>query len=171
MTPIPHCGHYREQISAADCYRPGILEHTKLGKEAHQPTSSPGEQTEGLIMSTPNPFSEQFLRLLGAMPDKYSLEEWQYLYREVIFSMGMQILERFSKDVLGPDPFVSRRGPFPSPPPPGHGPGYQPPPGPQPGVAGHGPGYQPGGHGPGYQPSVVIAVTALGLGPVHGKDP
>jgi hypothetical protein len=154
---------------------------------------------EGLVMSTPNPFSDQFLSLLKNMPGNYSLEEWQYLYREVIFLMGMQILQRFPQDVLGPDPFAQGHGGGVQPgssstlPPPGHGDRKQghgggvqpaPPPPKQPGqgiqpgpesppwmIAGHGPGYQPGGHGPGYQPSVIIALTALGLAPVEGKDP
>jgi hypothetical protein len=59
-------------------------------------------------MSTPIPFLEQFRRLLGDMPENYTLEEWQYLYREVIFSMGTRILERFRHDATAPNPFEHR---------------------------------------------------------------
>jgi hypothetical protein len=69
-------------------------------------------------MSTPYPFSEQFGRMLREVPDHYSLAEWQYLYRQVIYSMGMRILERFPQEFLAPDPFVVARGPAPPPPPP-----------------------------------------------------
>jgi hypothetical protein len=127
-------------------------------------------------MDASEDFSAKFKQLLNEIPAESTLSQWQYLYRDVIFSMGMRILERFSKDVLAPDPFVTRSPPPPppppppvlgSPPPPGHGGGIQP----GPIFAGHGGGYQPGGHGGGYQPSIIIALTALELSPGPGKDP
>jgi len=33
------------------------------------------------------------------------LEQWQYVYKQVVFSMGMKILEEFQEDVFGEDPF------------------------------------------------------------------
>jgi hypothetical protein len=120
-------------------------------------------------MDASEDFSDKFKQLLDAIPVESTLSQWQYLYRDVIFSMGMRILERFSKDVLAPDPFVRRSPPPPPPPPPppGHGGGIQP--GPYP--AGHGGGYQPSGHGGGYQPSIMIALTALEISPGLAKDP
>lgn len=115
-----------------------------------------------------NSFPEQFKQMLGGLPGNYSLEEWQYLYRDVIFSMGLQILERFSSDAIGPNPF--ERGGNPavtatgaataaiSRAPGSHGPGINPSPLP----GGNHPNMD-GSHGPGYSPSLVIAAIALGL--------
>jgi hypothetical protein len=144
---------------------------------------------EGLVMS--KSFPEQFKRLLGEIPEKYSLEEWQYLYRDVIFSMGMQILERFSREAIGPNPREEHHGAagkgtpagttVAGDPPGSHGPGINPSPKPggprHPNKDGsHGPGINPsapggfpcppqlaGSHGPGYSPSLVIASVALGI--------
>jgi hypothetical protein len=59
-------------------------------------------------MSAHDTFAENFRRLLREIPEGTSLPEWQHLYRQVIFSMGMQILELFPEDAVGPDP--SARG-------------------------------------------------------------
>jgi hypothetical protein len=144
-------------------------------------------------MSTPNPFSERFRGLLGEIPDNYSLEQWQYLYRDVIASMGLRILDRFTPDAIGPNPFEEKRSPgrgkpaagkaapgtpVASDPPGSHGPGINPSPSPgdprHPHESGsHGPGINPrfgpcpptmgGSHGPGYSPSLIIASVALGI--------
>jgi hypothetical protein len=49
-------------------------------------------------------FIEDFKGLLNRIPDTYSLPQWQFAYRQVIYSMGLKILENFPKDVIGPDP-------------------------------------------------------------------
>jgi hypothetical protein len=64
-------------------------------------------------MSNREVFTEKFRQLLREIPDNYSLQEWQFLYRQVIFSMGMRILERFPNDVVGPDPFSGAPAPPP----------------------------------------------------------
>jgi hypothetical protein len=124
-------------------------------------------------MSTSNQFSEKFRSLLAEIPEGYSLEQWQYLYKDVIFSMGVRILERFTHQAIAPDPFgdATTAGD----PPGSHGPGINP--GPMPGKpppGNRGPGTQPstgpgdprgprqdGSHGPGYSPSIIIAKVAL----------
>jgi hypothetical protein len=49
-------------------------------------------------------FIENFKVLLNSIPRTYSLPQWQYAYREVVYSMGLKILENFRHDVVGPDP-------------------------------------------------------------------
>jgi hypothetical protein len=49
-------------------------------------------------------FIEGFEGLLDKIPATYSLEQWQYSYRQVIYSMGLKILENFPHHVVGPDP-------------------------------------------------------------------
>ena len=49
-------------------------------------------------------FIEDFKGLLDRIPDTYSLPQWQFAYRQVIYSMGLQILDKFRRDVVGPDP-------------------------------------------------------------------
>jgi hypothetical protein len=36
--------------------------------------------------------------------DKSSLQQWQFAYKEVIFAMGLKILEKFPRNALGPEP-------------------------------------------------------------------
>jgi hypothetical protein len=55
-------------------------------------------------MDSRDDFIKEFDELLKR-PRDYSLEQWQYVYKQVVFSMGMQILEEFHQDVLGEDPF------------------------------------------------------------------
>jgi hypothetical protein len=84
-------------------------------------------------MSAHNTFAETFSRLLREIPTGSSLPEWQHLYRQVIFSMGLQILERFPEDAVGPDPSA-----------PGSSGGVAPPPGnTNPVIYGQGPGTHP----------------------------
>lgn len=47
---------------------------------------------------------EDFKKLLDRIPDNYSLPQWQYAYRQIIYLMGLKILEKFPNDVFGPDP-------------------------------------------------------------------
>jgi hypothetical protein len=49
-------------------------------------------------------FIEDFKELLDRIPDTYSLPQWQFAYRQVIYSMGLKILENFPHHVVGPDP-------------------------------------------------------------------
>jgi hypothetical protein len=49
-------------------------------------------------------FIAEFEKLLGKIPEHYSLEQWQYAYRNVVYSMGLKILERFPEAIVGPDP-------------------------------------------------------------------
>ena len=55
-------------------------------------------------MAERNDFIEDFKRLLDRIPDTHSLPQWQFAYRQVIYSMGLKILENFPEDVVGPDP-------------------------------------------------------------------
>jgi hypothetical protein len=60
-------------------------------------------------MDSAKNFVEQFNGLVE-MPRGCSLEQWQYLYKHVVYSMGQAILEQFPQDVLGPDPFGGSKG-------------------------------------------------------------
>jgi len=119
-------------------------------------------------MSARDAFAEKFRLLLREIPENYTLPQWQFLYRQVIFSMGMRILERFPNDAAGPDPFnKSGGGAHPPPPPPpsplggGKGGGAQP----ATKGGGQGGGAQPdtkgGGQGGGGQPAFVKFVLGL----------
>jgi hypothetical protein len=55
-------------------------------------------------MDTRDNFIKEFDELME-IPRDYSLEQWQYVYKKVVFSIGMRILKEFRKDVFGPDPF------------------------------------------------------------------
>jgi hypothetical protein len=46
-------------------------------------------------MASRDAFADKFRQLLNDLPDGYTLDQWQQAYREAIFIMGMQILERF----------------------------------------------------------------------------
>ena len=46
-------------------------------------------------MAKPRIFNEGFEELLETIPKNASLEQWQADYRQVIFLMGLRILERF----------------------------------------------------------------------------
>jgi hypothetical protein len=36
--------------------------------------------------------------------DESSLQQWQFAYKEVIFAMGLKILQKFPRNALGPEP-------------------------------------------------------------------
>ena len=55
-------------------------------------------------MATRDVFINEFEKLLEGIPKTYSLQQWQYAYRNVVYSMGLKILENFSKVVVGSDP-------------------------------------------------------------------
>ncbi len=66
-------------------------------------------------MSTTDPILAEFERLLGRIPENFTLQQWQFAYKKVIFTMGMKILERFPQNAFGPPPTkspVKGRGPF-----------------------------------------------------------
>ena len=56
-------------------------------------------------MDTCDNFLGEFDKLLDAIPDTLSLPKWQFAYRQVIYSMGLKILQNFPKAVVGPNPF------------------------------------------------------------------
>ena len=55
-------------------------------------------------MAKRDAFIKDFKKLLKSIPSNYSLPQWQFAYRQVLYSMGMKILENFPGDVVGPDP-------------------------------------------------------------------
>ena len=55
-------------------------------------------------MATRDVFINEFEKLLEGIPKTYSLQQWQYAYRNVVYSMGLKILKNFPEDVVGPDP-------------------------------------------------------------------
>ncbi len=67
-------------------------------------------------MSKHDAFIAEFEKLLGTIPEHYTLAQWQYAYRNVVYSMGLRILERFPEAVVGPEP--TARPEMPPPPPP-----------------------------------------------------
>jgi|HubBroStandDraft_2_1064218.scaffolds.fasta_scaffold02710_2 hypothetical protein len=91
-------------------------------------------------MDTRDNFIKEFDELME-IPRDYSLEQWQYVYKKVVFSIGMRILKEFRKDVFGPDPFN------------GGGTTKSPNKGGNPVQAGPGP-------GPGWHPSVVVGILS-----------
>jgi hypothetical protein len=56
-------------------------------------------------------FIEDFEKLLAKIPEHYSLAQWQYAYRNVLYSMGLKILENFPQAVVGPDPSAKQGTP------------------------------------------------------------
>ncbi len=55
-------------------------------------------------MPNNNTFIGDFKSRLDAIPESYTLAEWEYLYRSVIFAVGMKILETFPQAAVGPIP-------------------------------------------------------------------
>ena len=55
-------------------------------------------------MSDLDTLTEQFERLLDGVNTEYSLEEWRYAFREIIYAGAMKILEEFPEIVVGPAP-------------------------------------------------------------------
>jgi hypothetical protein len=107
-------------------------------------------------MAQRDTFTEDFKKLLESIPDSYSLPKWQFAYRQVLYLMGMKILQNFPSDVVGPDP-SGLQAP---------GPRLAQNPG-NPTPAGGG-GQTGGGH-----PSVIceLACAALGVSSPAGKNP
>jgi hypothetical protein len=55
-------------------------------------------------MSELDTLTEQFEGLLEGIRGKYTLQEWRYAYRKVIYSGAMKILEDFPAIIIGPPP-------------------------------------------------------------------
>jgi len=55
-------------------------------------------------MSTSDPLIAEFERLLDGIPDTFTLQQWQFAYKKVIFTMGLKILNKFPQDAFGPQP-------------------------------------------------------------------
>jgi len=66
-------------------------------------------------MSKSDSIIADFERLLDSIPDNFTLQQWQFAYKKVIFAMGLKILEKFPENAFGPPPTkspVKGRGPF-----------------------------------------------------------
>jgi hypothetical protein len=80
-------------------------------------------------MSDLDTLTEQFERLLEGIGTEYTLEEWRYAYREIIYAGAMKILEEFPEIVVGPAPSTlpqQQQGPGFHPAAPGQRPPYYP---------------------------------------------
>jgi hypothetical protein len=65
-------------------------------------------------MSELDTLTQEFDRLLESIPrGKYSLEEWRYAYRKVVYSGAKKILNDFPELIVGPkpQPMQSEKGP------------------------------------------------------------
>jgi hypothetical protein len=91
-------------------------------------------------MARPESFDEKFRELLREIPEDSGLLEWQHLYRQVIFDMGLKLLARFPADAVG-------AALLPNQPRKGHD---------------HGPGS--GGQSGGPHPSIVLGLAGAALG-------
>lgn len=106
-------------------------------------------------MSELDALTEQVDRLLENIRTKYSLEEWRYAFREIIFSGAMKILDEFPEIIIGPRPESptqpqqqQQQGPT-------HGGGS---------VIGKGPHPLPDGQRPPYYPSGIGQLVCIVLG-------
>jgi hypothetical protein len=52
-------------------------------------------------MSTRDSFFADFELLLEEIPETFTLEQWQFAYKQVILTMGLRIFGKFSRDALG----------------------------------------------------------------------
>jgi hypothetical protein len=96
----------RRRQRHVDDEAPPNLRHTTRENMGARTRNHNANHYGGLIMSAHDTFAEEFRGLLREIPAGTSLEEWKFLYRQVIFSMGMQILALFPEDAVGPDPSV-----------------------------------------------------------------
>jgi hypothetical protein len=64
-------------------------------------------------MASRNAFGEKFYQLLTEIPAESTLEEFQYLYRQALFGMGLTILDKFPAAFYGAG---DGDGPLPRPP-------------------------------------------------------
>ncbi len=55
-------------------------------------------------------FNSQFQALLDTIPAGDTLPKWQFLYAQVIVSMGLRILQKFEADLVGRNPFLAQSG-------------------------------------------------------------
>lgn len=111
-------------------------------------------------MAKRDAFIDEFKKLLEKFAAEYSLPQWQFAYRQVIYTMGMEILQNFPGDVVGPAPSgLQAEGP----PHAGGSPGK--------GLTESAAGT--GGPGPGHHPSIIceFGCLVLGVTPSGGKHP
>jgi hypothetical protein len=73
---------------------------SRTAEQIPQVNQEQGEST----MSDLDTLTEQFERLLEGISTEYTLEEWRYAYREIIYAGAMKILEEFPEIVVGPAP-------------------------------------------------------------------
>ncbi len=60
-------------------------------------------------MSTHDAFAKKFREFLRDIPNDYTLEQWQFAYRQVMLFMGVTILEKFPNEAAhAMDPPVMR---------------------------------------------------------------
>ncbi len=60
-------------------------------------------------MSKHDAFAQKFREFLRDIPNDFTLEEWQFAYRQVMLFMGMRILEKFPNEAAHAlDPPVRR---------------------------------------------------------------
>jgi hypothetical protein len=62
-------------------------------------------------MSELDTLVDQFDGLLNGIRTKYSLEEWRYAYRKIIYSGAVKILREHPEIVIGPRPAPPRQLP------------------------------------------------------------
>jgi len=108
-------------------------------------------------MSELDTLTEQFERLLEGVRGKYTLEEWRYAYRKVIYSGAKKLLDDFPVIVIGPPPLPPHLQEQQAAPAGGGGAGRGPQPGPQPPV-------NTAGQQPPYRPSVVCELVCIVVG-------
>jgi hypothetical protein len=100
--------------------------------------------------------TNQFAKLLGSTENEYTLAEWRYAYRKVIYSMGLRVLMDFPEIIVGPPPSSVGSTPLMEKGPPGDSPGF----------GGGNPGSHPiiAGQQPPYRPSAIGTLVCLVLG-------
>jgi hypothetical protein len=76
------------------------LRHNQPAQHARTDTDQKNEQGGPAMPTKSDAFAEKFRELLKEIPDRFTLQQWQDAYREAIFLMGMQILERFEREAI-----------------------------------------------------------------------
>jgi hypothetical protein len=110
-------------------------------------------------MSELDTLTEQFEGLLKGIRGKYTLEEWRYAYRKVIYSGAKKLLDDFPVIVIGPPPLPQHLQEQQSAPPGGGAGGRGPHPGGQPP-----PNLSPAGDKPPYRPSAICELVCIVVG-------
>lgn len=53
-------------------------------------------------MAKHDSFEDDFKKILRRIPEDFTLGQWQHAYKEAIYLMGLEILERFPEIIVGP---------------------------------------------------------------------